>query len=125
MESPTTKMIHEVEATTLQAWMERGEAIRIQEQRAATPGAHGLEALQIRPWMHREERVDRACGSFDDLHAGRDARTVEEHPQTCGRLRVTRPWVVLEAIGVGEDGYGHGAPLGWSWGVILSEAKEP
>src|SRR5215468_4577813 len=78
MESPTAKMIHEVEATTLQAWMERGEAILIDVREPpeyATehiPGARLLSLSTFDP-----ARVPQEAGKKVVLHCVMGMRSAQ------------------------------------------------
>jgi len=78
MESPTAKMIHEVEATTLQAWMERGEAILIDVREPPEYATEHIPGARLLPLSTFDPaRVPQEAGKKVVLHCVMGMRSAQ------------------------------------------------
>ena len=78
MESPTTKMIHEVEATTLQAWLERGEAILIDVREPPEYATEHIPGARLLPLsIFDPARVPQEAGKKVVLHCVMGMRSAQ------------------------------------------------
>ena len=78
MESPTTKMIYEVEATTLQAWLERGEAILIDVREPPEYATEHIPGARLLPLsIFDPARVPQEAGKKVVLHCVMGMRSAQ------------------------------------------------
>ena len=105
MESPTTKTIPDVEATTLKRWLEQGEALLIDVREPSEYAAEHIPEAQLLPLStFNPTRVSQEAGKKVVLHCVMGMRSAQAD-RSCS-TPVLRP----STISVEE--YKHGKMLG-------------
>jgi rhodanese-related sulfurtransferase len=78
MESPTTKTMHEVEATTLKVWMERGEAVLIDVREPPEYATEHIPGARLLPLSTFDPaRVPQEAGKKVVLHCVMGMRSAQ------------------------------------------------